>query len=172
MPVPGRPDDPTPDNVEDRSPLHPDQLRPAVYPPYNHVMHGPPGTNVGSLWTNIAPDSEGFMLTSMPFNLDDRQRAMIEAGGHIQVNLWQVPMPPINVCVEGPFCDCHGEEMLFDQESGGFHCAAHKEVGDDSSPLEAAHKEFEAAPDDGSLPDAGPDDAGDGPAASSGDVGR
>jgi hypothetical protein len=70
---------------------------------------------------------------------------MIDAGGHVQVNLWQVPMPPISVAVEGPYCDCHDAEMVFDEHDGGFRCAAQQEVGDDSSPLEAAHQDFKPA---------------------------
>lgn len=160
----GRPDDPTPDNVgEVAPPRHPDQLSPAAYPPYNHVMHGPPGTDVTSIWSSISGDENGYGVTSVPLNFDDRQRAMVEAGAHIQVNMWQVPMPPISVAVEGPFCECHDLEMIFDDESGGFHCQAQREVGDDA--LDTAHQEFTPAGDDG-VPDAGPDDASDGPAAS------
>jgi hypothetical protein len=51
-------------------------------------------------------------------------------------------MPPINVCVEGPYCECHDVEMIFDEHDGGFRCAAQQEVGSDSSPLEAAHRDF------------------------------
>lgn len=157
--------------MDDR-PYHPDQLRPGTYAPYNHVMHGPRGrTDVGSIWTSIAVDDNGFGVTSIPFDLDDRQRAMLDAGGHIQVNMWAVPMPPINVCVEGPFCDCHDAEMIFDEHDGGFRCAAQQEVGSDSSPLEAARQDFKPVGDDGA-PEPGPDDAGDGPAAPDDSVGR
>jgi hypothetical protein len=165
----GRPDDPTPDNV-DRPEMHPDQLKPGVYPPYNHVMHGPPGTDVGSIWTNIAQDSQGFGVTSVAYNLDDRQRAMIEAGAHVQVNMWQVPMPPISVAVEGPYCECHDAEMVFDEHDGGFRCAAQQEVGNDSSPLEAARRDFKPE-EDARVPEPGPDDASDGPAAPDAPVG-
>lgn len=159
-----RPDgDPTPEGLDFE--YHEDQLRPGMYPGYDHVMHGPKGrTDVGSIWTNIAPDGKGFMVTSIPFDLTDRQKAMIEAGGHIQINMWQVPMPPINCCVEGPYCECHGTEMTFDEEDGGFRCTHVRRVGDDASPLEAAHQEFKPVGDDGAS-GTGPDNAGDGPAS-------
>jgi hypothetical protein len=37
---------------------HPDQLRQGTYPPYNRVIHGPPGTDVGSLWIEVNTDTE------------------------------------------------------------------------------------------------------------------
>jgi hypothetical protein len=33
--------------------MHPDQLTQGTYPPYNRVIHGPPGTDVGSLWIEV-----------------------------------------------------------------------------------------------------------------------
>lgn len=170
-----RPADPTPDDVK-LPDLHPDQLRPATYPPYNHVMHGPRGRDdVGSIWSSIGPDEKGYAVTSIPFDLTDRQKAMVEAGGHVQVNIWQAPMPPINVCIEGPFCECHDAEMVFDEHDGGFRCAAQREAGDDSTdPLEAARRDF--SPADSSSRDDRTDGPGDGegrgPAAPDDSLGR
>jgi hypothetical protein len=171
MPVRGRPDDPTPDNVERQRQRHPDQLSPGVYPPYNQVIHGPPDTDIGSIWWSLSEDPDGYAITSVAFDLDERHQAMIAAGAHVQLNMWQVPMPPVSVAVEGPYCKCHDLEMAFDQESGSFYCRTHDMTREDVDALEAARREFEPTDDPGA-PDAGPDDAGDGPAAPGDDLAR
>jgi hypothetical protein len=114
---------------------HRDQLRQGTYPPYNRVIHGPPGTDVGSLWIEVNTDTESepgrrLVVTASSWDLDDRQRAMIEAGAHLRVSMWVYPIPPMSVAVEAPFCGCHAEEMVFNDD-GGFSCRHLLEVGGD-----------------------------------------
>lgn len=147
---PRDPDAPPPDR-------HPDQLTATgQHPPYNKVIHGPPNTDIGSLWIGLGQDSDGKVVTISGWDLDDRQRAMVEAGAHIQLAMWEYPICPVAVSVEGPFCDCHGEEMEFDTEEGAFHCAHQGVVGDaegddDSSQRSAedqVRQDFSPATDD------------------------
>lgn len=152
------PDAPPPDR-------HPDQLTATgEYPPYNKVIHGPPGTDVGSLWIGIGDDPSGKVVTISAWNLDDRQKAMVEAGAHVQLAMWEYPICPVAVSVEGPFCDCHGEEMLFSQEEGAFFCAHQEVVGgaDDTeasrgSAEEQVRRDFSPAKDDDEADDLPPD---------------
>jgi hypothetical protein len=133
---PRDPDAPPPDR-------HPDQLTATgAYPPYNHVIHGPPGTEISSLWIGRGADEGGKVVTISAWELDDRQKAMIEAGAHIQLAMWEFPICPVAMSVEGPFCECHGEEMLFSQEEGGFYCA-HQEVVSGADDGEASRRSAE-----------------------------
>jgi hypothetical protein len=136
--------------------MHPDQLTQGTYPPYNRVIHGPPGTDVGSLWIEVNEDTESepgrrFVVTASSWDLDDRQRAMIDAGAHLRVSLWVYPIPPMSVAVEAPFCGCHGEEMVFNDD-GGFSCRHLLEVGGDGDhdidAEEQLRRDFSPAEDD------------------------
>jgi hypothetical protein len=71
-----------------------------------------------------------LVVTASSWDLDDRQRAMIEAGAHLRVSMWVYPIPPMSVAVEAPFCGCHAEEMVFNDD-GGFSCRHLLEVGGD-----------------------------------------
>lgn len=131
---------------------HPDQLRPKTVPGYDHVMHGPPGTDVASVFVRIAEDDAGFRVTSVPYGMDERQRAMVEAGGYLVMNLWQHPMPPVSLIVEGPSCQCHGDEMAFNDDERGFYCAHQATIGEESDDGTAnedrVRRDFSPAPDD------------------------
>lgn len=138
---------------------HPDQLRQGTYPPYDKVIHGPQGTDVGSLWIEMNLDTESepgrkLVVTASSWDLDDRHRAMIEAGGHIRLSMWTYPIPPVSVAVEGPFCDCHQEEMRFNEAEGGFFCRHQQEVGEHGTsssgdPEGDVRRDFSPEPDDG-----------------------
>lgn len=136
---------------------HRDQLRQGTYTPYNRVIHGPPGTNVGSLWIEVNADDDNHVVTASSWDLDDRHRAMIDAGGHIRLSMWQYPICPVSVAVEAPFCECHDEEMEFNEHDGGFYCRHLTEVGDERSEhaepdegdgFDQARRDFSPAEDD------------------------
>lgn len=93
---------------------HPDQLSPVAMPYHNRVMKGPPGTDIRDVSTYVGPDADGrHAMTSLAYVLDDRQREMVANGAHVALQLWQVPMPPVAVLVEGPFCDMHRCEKVW-----------------------------------------------------------
>jgi hypothetical protein len=147
--------------------MHRDQLTQGTYPPYNRVIHGPPGTDVGSLWIEVNEDTQSepgrrFVVTASSWDLDDRQRAMIDAGAHIRLQMWTYPIPPVSVAVEAPFCGCHDEEMVFNDD-GGFSCRHLVEVGGDgdhdNDAEEQLRRDFSPATDD---EDEGEDLAGPG----------
>lgn len=105
--------------------LHEDQLVPVAVPYHNRIMHGPPGTDVMDVSTYVGPDASGqHAITALAYTLDDRQRAMIAAGAHVTLNIWQAPMPPVSLAIEGPFCDLHQSEKLWrpDEVSSGWVC--------------------------------------------------
>lgn len=148
--TPKDPDAPPPER-------HPDQFTQGTYPPYDHVIHGPKGTDVGSLWIEVNFDTQSepgkrLVVVASSWDLDDRQRAMIEAGGHVRLSMWTWPPPPVSVAVEGPFCDCHAEEMLFNEHDGGWYCRHQGEVGHATASSEDAEEQvrqdFSPAPDD------------------------
>jgi hypothetical protein len=141
---------------------HEDQLLQGTYPPYDRVIHGPPGTDIGSLWIAVVADEENHVVTMSSWDLDDRQRAMIAAGAHIRLSQWTYPIPPVSVAVEAPFCECHDAEMTFDPDQGGFHCPHIESAGgsdaDDStasSAEEQLRRDFSPAPDDDEAPEGG-----------------
>lgn len=142
---------------------HEDQLLQGSYPPYDRVIHGPPGTDIGSLWIAVVADEENHVVTMSSWNLDDRQRAMIAAGGHVKLSMWTYPIPPVSVAIEGPFCECHQEEMQFDMHDGAFVCRYMRYIGDDhaaddgpaSSAEEQLRRDFSPAPDDDEAPEGG-----------------
>lgn len=150
-----------PEQPERPEGYHEDQLLQGTYPPYNRVIHGPPGTDIGSLWIEVNIDEERHVVTASSWNLDERQKAMIAAGAHIRLSMWTYPIPPVSMAVEGPFCECHGEEMQFDIEDGAFVCRYMRNVGDahaDDSGLSAEEqlrRDFSPAPDDDETPEGG-----------------
>jgi hypothetical protein len=101
---------------------HEDQLVPVAMPYHNRVMHGPPGTDVQDVSTYVGPDHDGaHAVTALSYTLtDDRQRAMVAAGAHVVLKIWQVPMPPVALILEGPFCDLHHVEKVWAE--GEFVC--------------------------------------------------
>lgn len=130
---------------------HPDQLTQGTYPPYDRVIHGPKGTDVGSLWIEVNTDNQRHVVTASSWDLDDRQKAMIEAGAHIRLSMWEYPICPVSVAVESPFCGCHDEEMVFNDD-GGFSCRHLQEVGGDgdhdNDAEEQLRRDFSPAEDD------------------------
>lgn len=101
---------------------HPDQLVPVAMPYHNRVMQGPPGTDIQDVSTYVGPDaSRQYAVTSLAYTLvDDRQREMIANGAHIVMEISQVPMPPVALIIEGPFCDLHQREKVWAE--GSWHC--------------------------------------------------
>lgn len=138
------------ENEYDEHGYHQDQLKPGSHPPYNHVLHAPPGEEerIGSLWIELTADADRKVVTAASFDLEDRHRAMVAAGAHVRLQMWQHPICPISMSVEAPFCECHQEEMAFSEHDGGFFCPHQKEVGDDLTPQDEAHRDFTPAPDD------------------------
>lgn len=110
-----------PDMQEGR---HVDQLTPVAVPYHNRVMRGPPDTNIQDVSTYVGPDpgNPNLAVTALAFTLDDRQREMIAAGAHICLTISQVPMPPVAMLVEGPFCDVHQREKVYAEASGRWLC--------------------------------------------------
>lgn len=97
----------------------PNQLTPMKTPHSNSVLKGPPGTDVGDLDCELGPDDDGYMVTASAWDLTSEQRAKLAAGGHIRLSVWQHPIPPLAMALEGPFCGC-GVEMTFDGDA--FNC--------------------------------------------------
>lgn len=118
---------------------HEDQLHPVAMPYHNRVMKGPPGSGVGDLSTWVGPDEGGHAVTYMAFALDDTLRAKIEAGAHVAVGLWTYPMPPIACAVEGPFCELHKTEKVWD--GSRYYCPHCGEGGSDDSRDEGSQSE-------------------------------
>jgi hypothetical protein len=141
-----------PEQPERPEGYHENQLLQGTYPPYDRVIHGPKGTDVGSLWIEVNVDEDRHVVTASSWNLDDRQRAMVEAGAHIRLSMWEYPICPVSVAVEAPFCECHAEEMDYDEDSGGFHCRHLTNAGDtdasDSDAEEQLRRDFSPEPDD------------------------
>lgn len=119
---------------------------------YQTVFKGPEGTDVGDLWTFIQRDDNSNVVVSSGWRPTELQLRKLDAGAHVRVALWTYPIPPMAVCLEGPVCKCHGEEMAFDSEGGGYHCSQIPVVG--ASPngsisgLEQAHADFTPTPVD------------------------
>src|SRR3954452_17986731 len=106
---------------------HDDQLVPVAMPYHNRVMKGRPGTDIMDVSTYVGPDAGGQLaITSLAYVLDDRQRAMVAAGAHVALQIWQVPMPPVALVIEGPYCDLHQIEKAWrpDEASSGWLCPA------------------------------------------------
>lgn len=130
-----------------------DQLKPVKMPYHNSVMRGPEGTDVGDLDTYISEDESGFVVTQSAWMPDERTRAMLQAGAHVRLSVWQHPIPPLAVAVEAPFCEvCETETEL---RFGRFECphghrqGALKEVeaGERKTAEEQLREDFSPAPD-------------------------
>jgi len=91
---------------------HPDQLVPVAMPYHNRIMHGPEGTDVQDVSTYVGPDPTGrYAVTALAYTpANHRQREMLANGAHVTLHISQVPMPPVALVLEGPFCDLHRVE--------------------------------------------------------------
>src|SRR5207237_2596844 len=92
---------------------HPDQLVPVAMPYHNRIMHGPEGTDVQDVSTYVGPDPTGrYAMTALAYTpANHRQREMLANGAHVTLHISQVPMPPVALVLEGPFCDLHRVEI-------------------------------------------------------------
>lgn len=123
------------------------QLIPLKGGRYTDIIHGPPGTEIGDLYTEREPYVEGdrpAVVTHSGWTLDDDQLQYLKDGGHIRLAVFQHPIPPLAVSVEPPVCDCHTEPMNWSPEDG-FHCA-HQAVAD-GEPTEAEKAEADVRAD-------------------------
>jgi hypothetical protein len=130
----------------------PHQLRPLKGGRYKTVLHGPPGTEIGDLHCDLEPYVEGeqpAMISHSGWMPDEVQAEMLAAGAHVRLSVWQHPIPPLAVSVEGPVCECHGEEMSFLKPEGEtlFFACRHKvgEVMEDPSSPDIARLRREAS---------------------------
>lgn len=125
------------------------QLIPQKGGRYTTIFHGPPGTDVGDLHTDLEPvgaeDGSIYMINHSGWRPDEEQIAQLEAGAHVRVSLWTHPIPPMAVSIEPPVCSCHGEAMRFDRDDLGFYCSSLI----DPAPVDAfkaAREQFTAEP--------------------------
>lgn len=112
----------------------PMQLRPGRnHPNANSKLHAPPGREdeVGSLECELADGGGGSVVTLSRWVLSDEQRKMIESGAHVRLGVWQHPIPPLAVSLEGPPCEECDREMTWDANLQTFTCAHVDDAGDE-----------------------------------------
>jgi hypothetical protein len=102
---------------------------------YTTILKGPEGTDVGDLHCDLEPFEEAGMrgfVTHSGWMTSPEQDAMLAAGAHIRLAVYQHPIPPLAVSVEPPICGCHGEKMDFyyDPNEGGSFTCRHVAGGD------------------------------------------
>lgn len=124
--------------TEDRSNYPPTQLVPLGGGRYITVFHGPEGSDVGDLHCDLEPYNEDGIKgikNHSGWKPDEAQVAMLAAGAHVRLSVYQHPIPPLAVSIEPPVCECHGEKMdfYFDGEEGSFTCR-HISGGDTDEP--------------------------------------
>lgn len=135
----------------------PHQLRTLKGGRYTSEMHGPKGTDVGTLPVEFEPTlefGEPTTITHSGWMPNEEQQRQLSAGAHIRLSVWQHPIPPLAVGVEGPVCQCHDQEMVWDRDEddeedpGGYVCRHFTEgpmrgtaVSDDA--LDQAKRDFE-----------------------------
>lgn len=110
--------------------MDPHRLKDGDYPPHQLVpveggryttpIHGPPGTEIGTLPTDITED-EGLVTVHSGWMPSDEQIRQLKSGAHVRLSVWAWPMVPVAVCVEPPVCE-HGEEMVWSESYEGYHC--------------------------------------------------
>lgn len=69
-------------------------MRPIRHLGSNFVYRGPT-SNIGDLW--VHRDGEGGVFAV--YELTDEDRALIAAGAHIELGIYQEPMPPVSMRV-------------------------------------------------------------------------
>lgn len=125
---------------------------------YDEIIHGPPGTDVGDLHIELEPqvfeNEQPVTVTHSGWHVKEEHVRMLEAGAHVRLSLWQHPIPPMSMSIEAPVCECHGEEMVWNDHDGGFYCA-HLTTLDESatgeparSALDQAHRDFDGQDED------------------------
>jgi predicted RNA-binding Zn-ribbon protein involved in translation (DUF1610 family) len=110
-------------NLEDfRDSQRRDQLVWIRTPYTNATLRGPEGTDVGDLPCELAVDPEHrSVVTVSAWELDERQRALVAAGAHLRMSVWQHPIPPLALAIEAPFCNC-GSVTIYVKNEGAFAC--------------------------------------------------
>lgn len=136
----------------------PHQLVPVMGGRYKTALHGPEGTDVGTLYCDLEPfEQEGMrgVVSHSGWLTTTEQDLMLQAGAHIRLAVYQHPIPPLAVSIEPPVCECHGEAMDFyhDGEDSTFTCrhvagGDHEQTSNGSSPetssgFDQAKAEFE-----------------------------
>lgn len=98
------------------------QLTPLEGGRYVLPIHGPPGTEIGTLPAEIQ-DVDGAVVISSGWMPTEDQKKRLESGAHVRVSLWTYPMVPIAVGIDPPICACHGEDMEWSGEDSGYYCS-------------------------------------------------
>lgn len=102
-----------------------EQLRPLKGGRYKTVFKGPPGTEIGDLHCDLEPYIEGdrpAVINHSGWQPNEQQVAMLAAGGHVRLAVYQQPIPPLAVSVEPPVCTCHDLEMWWAPGARRFIC--------------------------------------------------
>jgi predicted RNA-binding Zn-ribbon protein involved in translation (DUF1610 family) len=113
--------DNTPEIEELREGQRRDQLQWVRTPYTNAVLKGP-SEDIGDLPCELALDPEHkSVVTVSAWEPDERQRALIAAGAHLRMSVWQHPIPPLALAIESPFCNC-GSVTIYVKNEGAFAC--------------------------------------------------
>ena len=141
-------------------------LTPFKTPRSNAVLKGP-APDVGDLDCELSEDTSGQIVTVSAWAPDENQRAMIEAGAHLRMSVWQHPIPPLALAIEAPFCPNCGSGMVWVRGERVFACACDgetttirgkpEEVGGDADEMRARRAEEAVRADFIPATDAAPD---------------
>lgn len=94
------------------------QLVPVEGGRYISPIAGPPGTDIGTLPTNIESE-DGYVTVHSGWMPSDEQIEQLKSGAHVRLSVWTWPMVPVAVSIEPPVCE-HGFDMLW--QPGGYVC--------------------------------------------------
>jgi hypothetical protein len=88
------------------------------HPSNNATLKAPKGTEerIGDLECELQREDDGGVVTYSRWQMDDVTRAMIAAGAHMRMGVWQHPIPPLQLAVEGPPCTGCEIERTWDGE--------------------------------------------------------